>query len=137
VPSSSSSNIATSDQTEGESVEFTPPTNPDQPLLLSAGDDVKTKLLQWEHLAHLLMDPHRYLIYHLKNHYATIFGLREITAEDGTVKRQILCARKAQLPKHWIDWTEVHKNISTSRTYCIMGFRRLVPPPVQEEASIE
>ena len=45
------------------------------------------------------------LIFHLKNHYALIYALREWTS-DGKRVRQLLCARKGQRPSAWVDWLE-------------------------------
>ena len=46
------------------------------------------------------------IVFHLKNHYALLFALREWTTRDGVRVRQLLTSRRGQKPKHWIDWEE-------------------------------
>eukprot|EP00658_Telonema_sp_P-2_P053061 TRINITY_DN41477_c0_g1_i1.p2 TRINITY_DN41477_c0_g1~~TRINITY_DN41477_c0_g1_i1.p2 ORF type:complete len:138 (-),score=20.33 TRINITY_DN41477_c0_g1_i1:17-394(-) len=46
------------------------------------------------------------LLFHLTNHYALIYGLREWVEPDGVIVRQILTARRGQRPTVWLDWDE-------------------------------
>ena len=47
------------------------------------------------------------LLFHLTNHYALIYAVREWTNTDGTAVRQILTTRRGQRPTVWMDWAEV------------------------------
>jgi len=49
------------------------------------------------------------LLFHLTNHYALIYGLREWVDPDGTVVKQLLTARKGQRPTVWLDWAEARQ----------------------------
>ena len=62
---------------------------------------------QWTELWREFSRPKTAIIFHLKNHYAMIFALREwVDTTTGEAVRQLLTARKGQRPTAWIDWME-------------------------------
>lgn len=62
------------------------------------------------------------LIFHLKNHYALIFALREWDeAAEGRRVRQVLTARKAQRPTAWIDFEEVRDVVLSWQGYKVLS----------------
>lgn len=83
----------------------------------------------WAALRGAFCDSNVVLLYHLKNHYALIYAMREWSEradnEFETKKvRQVLTARKGQRPSAWIDFSEVHDLLARARSYCIMEVRR-------------
>ena len=63
--------------------------------------------------------PGRILVFHLTNHYALIFAMREV---DG--HREILTARKGQRPSVWMDWNEVRQILLKWSGYKILCIER-------------
>jgi len=66
---------------------------------------------QWAGLREKFNDPNSAIIFHLKNHYALIFAIREyvlVKEEDKEREfvRQVFTARKGQRPTQWIDFSE-------------------------------
>jgi hypothetical protein len=51
-----------------------------------------------------LLQPDTVLCVHLRNHYALLFGARQLAA-DGA--RELLTARRGQKPAHWVPWDEL------------------------------
>ena len=69
------------------------------------------------------------LIFHLKNHYALIFALREWTdATTGVAVRQLLTARKGQRPVAWIDFSEARTTLLSWEGYKIMAISTRLDP---------
>jgi hypothetical protein len=61
------------------------------------------------------------VLFHLKNHYALIFALREwYNAVDKKYYRQLLTARKGQRPTAWIDFSEARETLLSWEGYKIM-----------------
>jgi hypothetical protein len=73
------------------------------PLSIRDTEDIIQQ--QWDRLKSDFSHPDTVLLFHLKNHYALIFAVREWVIENQTV-RQILTARKGQRPTVWIDFLE-------------------------------
>lgn len=65
------------------------------------------------------------LLFHLKNHYALIFALREwrdtSSSSSSVVVRQILTARRGQRPSAWIDFTEARETMLSWEGYKIIA----------------
>mgnify|MGYP003312553443 CR=1 FL=1 len=78
---------------------------------------------QWGKLHAVFLDPRACLLFHLKNHYALIYALREWTS-DGKRVRQLLCARKGQRPSAWVDWLEARETILGWAGYKLMVAER-------------
>jgi hypothetical protein len=76
----------------------------DVALLSSDNDD--TVRTQWDALRSAFNNPNIVLLFHLKNHYALIFAIREYVTVDGGIVRQLLTARRGQRPTVWIDFSE-------------------------------
>ena len=58
------------------------------------------------------MGPSSAVIFHLSNHYALIFALREWTdAQCSRQVRQVLTARKGQRPSAWVDFEEARETM--------------------------
>lgn len=77
---------------------------------LSRRDSEETMQLQWEGLKTAFARPNQVLLFHLKNHYALVFALREwYQSEDQRYYRQILTARKGQRPTVWLDFHELRE----------------------------
>lgn len=77
------------------------------------------------------------LIFHLTNHYALVFAMREWveaqsdTCENNfsckpTIVRQILTARKGQKPKAWINFEEVREILLRWSGYRIIAVEKKV-----------
>lgn len=64
------------------------------------------------------------LIYHLRNHYALLFALREWVEPDGTQVRQVLTTRRGQRPSTWIDFEEIHGTFLKWGGHKIMAVRK-------------
>ena len=60
------------------------------------------------------------LLFHLKNHYALIFAIREYV-EDNNNKRQLLTARRGQRPISWIDFEEARETMLRWEGYKIIA----------------
>ncbi len=77
--------------------------------------------------------PNEVLLFHLKNHYALIFALREWIADSsggsgsgsgsgsGRVVRQMLTARKGQRPVAWVDFSEARDTMIGWEGYKVMA----------------
>lgn len=60
------------------------------------------------------------LLFHLTNHYALIYAMREWIEPGGLVVRQILTARRGQRPTVWMDWTEARQIVTKWAGYNIL-----------------
>ena len=63
------------------------------------------------------------LLFHLKNHYALVYALRDWVDSEGTRVRQLLAARKGQRPSAWIDWLEARETMLNWAGYKMMVVR--------------
>merc|ERR1711865_137699 len=84
---------------------------------LQANDSESDRAAQFARLRTLLLEPRTAIIFHLSNHYALIYGVREWRGPDGVVVQQVLTARKGQRPTAWIDFEEVREIMLNSNTY--------------------
>jgi hypothetical protein len=87
------------------------------------------------------------LLFHLKNHYALIFALRDwIVSDDvctseggvgggGRVVRQLLCARKGQRPTAWVEFEEARETMLSWEGHKIMAIS--LSPQSQSESESE
>ncbi|OQR84491.1 hypothetical protein ACHHYP_20664 [Achlya hypogyna] len=64
------------------------------------------------------------LLFHLTNHYALIFALREWVDADGAPVRQVLTSRKGQRPSAWLDWAEVYAVLLGWSGYRVLAFQK-------------
>mmetsp|Transcript_18048 Transcript_18048/g.30318 ORF Transcript_18048/g.30318 Transcript_18048/m.30318 type:complete len:502 (+) Transcript_18048:29-1534(+) len=122
-------------------------------IAISSSDSPETITSQWDALRSSMMRPNEVLLFHLKNHYALIFALREwvITGsdsssssgndDDGTgtvpgggggcsatvVTRQLLTARKGQRPVAWMDFDEARQVMLGWDGYKIMAISAALP----------
>merc|ERR1719183_1686571 len=88
---------------------------------ISQHDDVWTVGQQWEAFKATFKNPQCALLFHLRNHYALLFGWREWWNQaSGRLQRQILTARKRQKPSAWLDFEEVRETILGSSGYQVM-----------------
>lgn len=83
----------------------TPRTKIDRPLLKKERNMADVIQSHWDALRNTFSAPNTVLLFHLKNHYALIFALREWIAE-GKFVRQLLTARRGQRPTVWLDFEE-------------------------------
>ena len=86
-------------------------------IQLHHGDSELQKAEQFARLRSHVLEPQAAVIFHLSNHYALIFGLREWRDEAGEVGRQVLTARKGQRPSAWIDFNEVRDIMLNANSY--------------------
>jgi len=93
-------------------------------VCLSAKDSEEETAEQWHRLCRELRKPQTALIFHLTNHYALLFALREWTTLDGVVVRQILTTRKGQRPTVWMDWSEARDIMIRALGYKLMSVHR-------------
>lgn len=89
------------------------------PLSKKDSEDVISS--QWGQLKSVFMSLNNALLFHLTNHYALIFAMREWWDEtEQRQVRQILTARRGQRPSAWIDFTEVRDIMIGWEGYKIM-----------------
>ncbi len=50
---------------------------------------------------------HTVLLFHLTNHYALIFAVRDWEDAAGERRQEVLTARRGQRPTQWVSWTEM------------------------------
>ena len=72
---------------------------------LSAADDPATVRGQFQGLLEEFNKEECALIFHLTNHYALVYAIREISVA-GVTRREMLTARWGQRPSVWLDWEE-------------------------------
>ena len=88
---------------------------------LTCRDTTAQERVQWTELWGAFMQPDVGLIYHLKNHYAMIFAMRQyVDDEDQQEHREILTTRRGQRPNTWIPWHEVRETLLGWAGYKIM-----------------
>lgn len=91
---------------------------------LSKKDTEETIRSQWDALRSAVCHPRQVLLFHLKNHYALIFAVREWAEEgpQGTILiRQVLTARKGQRPTAWLSFDEVRDVMLNWEGYKILA----------------
>lgn len=97
---------------------------------LSASDSEEKITQQWNILRSAFQRDDSVILFHLKNHYALIYALKEWVeeAEPGcgvyVHKRQILTARKGQRPSAWIDFEEARSCMIGWEGYKMMVLTR-------------
>jgi hypothetical protein len=104
---------------------------------VSASDDKAMVAKQWSALCGAFQREDCILLYHLKNHYAPIYAVKEWTERKGSsngdsdtniggcvTHRQVLTARKGQRPTTWIEFDEVRSTLLTWDGYKIMILSR-------------
>eukprot|EP01031_Cornospumella_fuschlensis_P029526 gene29526-35634_t len=76
--------------------------------LKDSNEDIRA---QWDALRSAFCCPHTVLLFHLTNHYALVFALREWqeAGEGGKSVRQLLTARRGQRPAVWMDFNEARQ----------------------------
>ncbi|KAH8097454.1 hypothetical protein JL720_345 [Aureococcus anophagefferens] len=94
---------------------------------LRRGDGGPEVEAQWGKLHAVFLDPRACLLFHLKNHYALIYALRDWVDTSDPAKprrvRQMLTARKGQRPSAWIDWLEARETMLNWAGYKMMVVR--------------
>ncbi|EQC29510.1 hypothetical protein SDRG_12759 [Saprolegnia diclina VS20] len=91
----------------------------------SASDNNTGRLeVLWRALWAAFTDDNTVLLFHLTNHYALLFALREWVDETSGHVRQVLTARKGQRPTAWIDFDDVHRMLCGWGGYRILAFQR-------------
>jgi len=90
---------------------------------LTAGDSEALIEEQWAKLREEFSQRDTVLLFHLTNHYALIFAIREWIDPSGAAIRQMLTARRGQRPTVWLDWAEARKIIIGWAGYNIIRIR--------------
>ncbi|KAH8057848.1 hypothetical protein JL722_6388 [Aureococcus anophagefferens] len=94
---------------------------------LRRGDGGPEVEAQWGKLHAVFLDPRACLLFHLKNHDALIYALRDWVDTSDPAKprrvRQMLTARKGQRPSAWIDWLEARETMLNWAGYKMMVVR--------------
>jgi len=57
------------------------------------------------------------LLFHLRNHFALVFAIREWTEVASGARRELLSARRGQRPAEWIDFREARATMLGDLTY--------------------
>lgn len=83
-------------------------------------DSTGTIKTQWDAVCAAFSERNSILLFHLRNHYALIFALREYELASGEMKREVLTARKGQRPTAWLDFNEVREIVLSWEGYKIM-----------------
>lgn len=100
-------------------------------LQISSEDSVTQRAAAWRSMWEAFSRDRSVLIYHLKNHYALVFAMREWQQEeeeelgdDESVgrrqHREILTARKGQRPSAWVAWEEVYSTLCSWSGYKVI-----------------
>jgi hypothetical protein len=92
-------------------------------MLVSKKDTESVITTQWKTLFSEFSDRNKVLLFHLKNHYALIFAMREYHTNNCTV-REVYTARRGQRPNVWISFDEVREIIISWSGYKIMCIER-------------
>ena len=93
--------------------------------VLKNSDDERTILKQWDALRSAFSHEDTVLLFHLKNHYALIFALREWTSHHtGERRLEMLTARKGQRPTAWITFQEARQTMLGWEGYKILALTR-------------
>jgi len=98
------------------------------PIPITRKDSEQVIENQWALLRSAFLQDSTALIFHLKNHYALVFALREWSdsciQEDGSTKvvhvKEMLTAKKGQRPSAWISWKESREIMLSWDGYKIM-----------------
>ena len=92
---------------------------------LSRNDSYSTVLKQWDSLRSEFSHDDSVLLFHLKNHYALIFALREWTSTStGEKAMEMLTARKGQRPTAWISFQEARETMLGWEGYKLLAISR-------------
>lgn len=92
---------------------------------ISSKDSPQTIQKQWDSLRSAFSHDDTILLFHLKNHYALIFALREWTSiTTGNKSYEILTARKGQRPTAWISFEEARQVMIGWQGYKILAITR-------------
>eukprot|EP01041_Mallomonas_annulata_P006953 gene6953-14114_t len=97
-----------------------PRTKVDVPLLLKDRESAEYIQKHWEALRTAFNTPGTILLFHLRNHYALIFALREWVSSSGYT-RQLLTARRGQRPSAWIEFQEARETMYVWAGYKIIA----------------
>ena len=108
------------------------------PILFSAKDTPAQRATQWAKLRTALLKPRCAIIFHLKNHYALIFAMREWVDGAGVEHREMLAARKGQRPTAWIPFEEARTTMLKWAGYKLMLVERtdVVNAPREAAAAV-
>lgn len=91
-------------------------------MLPNREDDEQEIQIQWEALRKEFLKPNHVLLFHLKNHYALIFAVREWErSQDEKRIQQVLTARRGQRPMVWIDFEEARQTMLAWEGYKMMS----------------
>lgn len=112
---------------------------------LARRDSCQQVTVQWNALRSAFADPNQVLLFHLKNHYALIFAVREWTVRgegsdttgEGSdndeqsagagamhIVREMYTARRGQRPAVWVDFSEARETMLAWEGYKIMSLQR-------------
>jgi hypothetical protein len=95
---------------------------------ISKGDDDVAKERQWALIRSSFMRQGTALIFHLKNHYALVFALREWRSSGGSEwVREILTSRRGQRPSAWVNFEELRELFLKWEGYKMIELRLDVP----------
>jgi hypothetical protein len=80
---------------------------------------------QWHSLRSAFLTDKQVLLFHLKNHYALVFALREWKQPGGGWIRQLLTSRRGQRPSAWIDFVEARHTMLGWDGYKMLALMRV------------
>jgi hypothetical protein len=96
-------------------------------IALDGMDSEHAKTEQWRKLKESVMGARSAVIFHLTNHYALIFAMREwMDVESKKQVRQILTARKGQRPSAWIDFEEARETMLKWPGYKLLKVEHMI-----------
>eukprot|EP01083_Nonionella_stella_P268296 906938_1 len=98
------------------------------PIALSLDDSVETIEKQWSGMRERFSTPGVVLIYHLDNHYALIYALRQWVNARGKPVRQLLTATHNQAPSAWVPFATMRDVVIRSKIYCVIEVSRFREP---------
>jgi hypothetical protein len=92
---------------------------------LSPSDSEALIEQQWHALRSAFLTDRQVLLFHLKNHYALVFALREWRQPGGGWTRQLLTSRRGQRPSAWVDFTEARHTMLGWDGYKMLALTRV------------
>eukprot|EP00668_Euglena_longa_P031535 GGOE01040759.1.p1 GENE.GGOE01040759.1~~GGOE01040759.1.p1 ORF type:complete len:443 (+),score=48.18 GGOE01040759.1:74-1402(+) len=95
-------------------------------VCISSQDSEAVIAEQWNRLAEGFKGRSRAFIFHLTNHYALLFALREWTTASGEEVREVLTTRQGQRPTVWMRWAECRSIMLQHSGYKILSVRGLL-----------
>lgn len=91
----------------GRGVTTSGPSKGHMDIPISVNDTPAAIAKQWALLREEFSSQSSVLLFHLTNHYALIFAVRDWEDAAGERRQEVLTARRGQRPTQWVSWAEM------------------------------